>query len=134
MALNLYRRHGARCRGGPRLHQMTYEADELRRGWRKCSCPIYASGTLGGRFRRRNIEQNTWTSAKEVASEWQKAGYSEGQAKPVEPPIETAVATACGYQICRLERDANDAGRAAMHSWRKNDGSAKTEPCIGPTT
>ena len=40
MALNLYRRHGSHCPGGRRLHQMTYEADELRRGWRKCPCPI----------------------------------------------------------------------------------------------
>lgn len=92
MALNLYRRHGARCCGWHRLHQMTYEADEFRRGWRKCSCPIYASGTLGGRFRRRNTEQNTWTEAKEVAAEWQKAGSWDAKAKPVEPPIETPVA------------------------------------------
>ena len=36
------------CPGGRAIHAMTYEADELRRTWRKCSCPIYASGTLGG--------------------------------------------------------------------------------------
>jgi hypothetical protein len=70
MALNLYGRHGSHCPGGRRLHKMTYEADELRRGWRKCSCPIYASGTRGGRFRRRNT----------------------AKAKPVESPIVAAVA------------------------------------------
>ena len=53
MALNLYRRHGANCTGGRVLHDMTYEADELRRTWKKCYCPVYASGTLAGRFKRK---------------------------------------------------------------------------------
>jgi len=37
MALNVYRRHGPLC-----------QAEEPRRSWKKCSCPIYASGTLNG--------------------------------------------------------------------------------------
>src|SRR5665213_166632 len=39
---------------------MTYEADELRRTWKKCFCPIYASGTLTGQFKRKNTERTAW--------------------------------------------------------------------------
>jgi hypothetical protein len=52
--LNAYSRYGPECPGGRALHEMTYEADALRRSWRKCSCPIYVSGTLAGAFKRKN--------------------------------------------------------------------------------
>src|SRR5580704_2074554 len=74
MALNAYRRHGSHCPGGRTLHDMTYEADELRRAWKKCSCPIYASGTLDGQFKRKNTERTTWPEAKAVVAEWETAG------------------------------------------------------------
>jgi len=64
MALNLYHRHGSNCAGGRSLHEMTYESDELRRNWKRCSCPIYASGTLSGHFRRKNTERSIWPEAK----------------------------------------------------------------------
>ena len=73
MALNLYRRHGSKCPGGRALHETTYEADEFRRGWRNCACPIYASGTLGGKFKRRNTERTAWPEAKAVAAHWELA-------------------------------------------------------------
>ena len=59
MTLNLYRRHGSHCIGGRALHSTTYEADELRRSWKRGLCPIYASGTLGAGFKRRNTERTT---------------------------------------------------------------------------
>src|SRR5579863_1996470 len=64
MALNLYRRHGSHCSGGRALHDMTYETDEVRRSWKKCSCPIYASGTLNRQFKRKNTERVVWADAK----------------------------------------------------------------------
>lgn len=67
MTLNLYRRHGSRCSGGRSLHQMTYETDELRRTWKKCHCPIYASGTLNGWFKRKNTECASWPEAKALS-------------------------------------------------------------------
>jgi hypothetical protein len=42
---------------------MTYEADELRRNWKKCSCPIYASGTLNGVFKRKNTERTAYRAS-----------------------------------------------------------------------
>jgi len=85
MALNLYRRHGSNCPGGRRLHDMTYEADELRRTWKQCFCPIYASGTLNGRFRRRNTEQKRWPDAKTVVATWETVGKWDGDTEPIPP-------------------------------------------------
>jgi hypothetical protein len=73
MGLNVYRRHSSHCPGGRKLHEMTYEADELRRSWKKCSYPIYASGTLGGKFKRKNTEQTAWTDAKAIIANWEAA-------------------------------------------------------------
>src|SRR5437868_2793414 len=73
MALNLYRRHGSHCPGGRALHDRSYEADELRRNSKKCSCPIYASGTLNGQFKRKNTERTVWSDAKRAAEEWERA-------------------------------------------------------------
>jgi len=70
MTLNLYRRH-----------RMTYEADELRRSWKNCSCPIYASGTLGLAFRRKNTGRSSWADAREVVSVWEAAGAESPPAR-----------------------------------------------------
>jgi len=75
--LNLYRRHASHCEGGRTLHAMSYESDELRRGWKACHCPIYASGTLHRSFKRRNTEHNTWLPAKAVAAHWEAHGWTE---------------------------------------------------------
>lgn len=46
MPLNLYRRHfrtPGKCTAGYEPDFRNYETDELRRGWKKCHCPIYAA-------------------------------------------------------------------------------------------
>ena len=83
--MNLYRRHGSRCAGKRALHEMTYESDESRRSWRKCLCPIYASGTIGGKFKRKNTEQVEWSHAKAVAAEWDKSPSWGGTLPPERP-------------------------------------------------
>jgi site-specific recombinase XerD len=65
---------------------MTYEADELRRSWKDCHCPIYASGTLGARFKRRNTERPNWDEAKAVVHAWEEAGEWDGATK-IEPHV-----------------------------------------------
>jgi hypothetical protein len=89
MALNIYRRHGSNCPGGRPLHTMSYEADENRRGWKNCSCPIYASGTLQRVFKRKNTERRTWDEAKAVVSIWETAESWEANA-PAPAPQEAA--------------------------------------------
>src|SRR2546426_742933 len=91
MALNLYRRHGSNCPGGRRLHDMTYEADELRRTWKQCSCPIYASGTLSGHFKRKNTERKSWSEAKVVVDAWKTAGKWDGDTRPTPTQPHSAV-------------------------------------------
>jgi integrase/recombinase XerD len=85
VALNLYRRHGSHCPGGRALHHRTYEGDEFRRGWKKCSCPIYVSGTLAGRFKRKNTDCTSWSDAKEVAAQWECAGSWDDNQKQSDP-------------------------------------------------
>jgi integrase len=85
MALNLYRRHyriEGKCVGGHRPDSRNYEPDELRRGWKKCFCPIYACGTLGGRFKRKNTERVRWDEAKAVTLAWDTAATWDGKAPP----------------------------------------------------
>lgn len=77
MPLNLYRRHyrvKGKCVGGHAPDSRNYEPEELRRGWKKCHCPIYADGTLGNVFRRRNTKKTAWLDAKAVVSQWENAG------------------------------------------------------------
>lgn len=85
MSLNLYRRHGSNCPGGRALHEMSYEAEEGRRGWKRCACPIYASGTLRRQFRRKNTERVTWPEAKAVSASWEAVGAWDGGVPPPEP-------------------------------------------------
>src|ERR1700722_7930979 len=91
MPLNLYRRHlriEGKCVGGHPADSRNYEPEELRRGWKKCHCPIYADGTLGGSFRRRNTKKTSWPEAKAVVSDWESAGTWEPVGSPAfpEPP------------------------------------------------
>lgn len=67
---------------------MSYEADELRRSWKNCTCPIYVSGTLGARFRRKNTERATWDEAKSLVHTWEEAGSWDGTVTLVPPVIQ----------------------------------------------
>ncbi len=120
MALNVYRRHGSHCPGGRSLYEMTYEADELRRSWRKCSCPIYASGTLAGRFKRRNTEKTIWLDAKPLVESWEAGGswdaplesrplidVADHKAQPRSPRITIADAIAAFLTIREGDRIAH---------------------------
>src|SRR5436190_13633724 len=91
VALNIYRRHGSHCRGGRALHETTYEADELRRTWKKCPCPIYASGTLDGQFKRKNTERTAWPDAKAIVASWETTGLWGCAVKRVEHPPAAAL-------------------------------------------
>jgi len=118
MALNLYRRHGSNCPGGRSLHEMTYEADELRRTWRRCACPIYASGTLNGRFKRKNTESKTWAEAKAHAGVWEADGNWDGDLQPASsqspPPIAPSQSNHTTPESITIERAA--AAFLAEHS------------------
>jgi hypothetical protein len=48
MSLSLYRHHTSKCSQGRSRHERTYESNELRRGFKKCQCPIQFEGTVKG--------------------------------------------------------------------------------------
>jgi hypothetical protein len=74
VALALYRRHRRDCKAGhpEQLHGSKH--DERKKGWKRCACPITASGTLAERFRRQSTARWEWDAAEEVLDDLEKAG------------------------------------------------------------
>src|ERR1700730_13503655 len=72
MSLTLYRRHTSRCSQSRSRHERSYESDELRRGFKKCQCPIQFEGKIKGTgFVRKSTEKTSWEEAKFVADSWE---------------------------------------------------------------
>jgi hypothetical protein len=46
--LALYRRHRSECKGQHPHNLRTSEYDERKKGWKRCECPIFVSGTTFG--------------------------------------------------------------------------------------
>jgi hypothetical protein len=74
--------------GTPEDHR-TGEFEESRRGWKLCACLIHATGTIGGKFNRRNTGQIEWEPAKTIISRWETAAnWGDAPApQPSVPPI-----------------------------------------------
>jgi integrase len=93
-SLNLYRRHYGpeKCTAKRAKDLRSYESDELRRGWKLCHCPIYASGTLGEKFDRKNTRRFLWADAKAIARRWEEANSWDGPSprppSPAAPDLE----------------------------------------------
>jgi integrase len=120
MRLNLQRRHSERCAGGHPAYSRSYESDERRRTWKQCFCPIYAGGTLGGVFRRKNTDSNDWHEARTAAAAWEQTGSWKGAPSPVAPADlerqpEGAQSTVT-IQFATEAYLANRSGRAIAHS------------------
>ena len=82
--LTVYRRHLRTCKSGHKEELRTSEFDERKKGWKRCDCPIFASGTLAGKSQRRNTGAWEWEPAKTVAARWEKLGTWSGK-KPELP-------------------------------------------------
>ena len=48
----LYSRHRKECEAGRPEDSKSGQFEEGRIGWKRCACPIHASGTIAGKFRR----------------------------------------------------------------------------------
>src|ERR1035438_3284940 len=91
MALSLYRRHRRDCKSRHPEEFRSGEFDERKKGWKRCDCPIFASGTLTGRFRRQSTGTWDWDTAKAVLEALDKAGsWDVEKPKPSQPPIAAA--------------------------------------------
>jgi integrase len=84
MLLALYRRHRRECKGHHPHNLRTSEYDERKKGWRRCECPIFASGTLDKHFKRGNTGQWEFEAARAVAATLERAGTWTTQ--PLRPP------------------------------------------------
>ncbi len=122
MALKLYRRHRKECEGGHAEDTRTRQFEEGRRGWKKCACVIHASGTLAGKFSRRQTGSADWEKASAVAAKWEAASSWDGEAKPSlpeptpPPPTSTRIRIDEGIKTY-LERRESD--RIAPATLRK---------------
>lgn len=60
--LTLYRRHLSAC-----------PPTAKGRSWRRCTCPVWVSGTLGGVKVKRSLDLRSWAAATEKIREWEAA-------------------------------------------------------------
>jgi hypothetical protein len=76
VALNVYCRHRRDCEAGRAEDSTSGEFAERARGWKRCACVIFVSGTLAGRFKRKRPGATTWDEARaysaaiEAVSNW----------------------------------------------------------------
>lgn len=87
MAVKLYRRHRKECEGGHLEDSRSGEFEEGRRGWKKCACLIHVSGTLGGKFNRKQTGKSDWDEAKALVASWETADAWDGKVEPPPPPV-----------------------------------------------
>lgn len=89
MPLALYRRHRRHCKAGHSEESRTSEYDERKKGWKRCECPIFLSGTLRGLFKRYNGGQWEWESARALAAQFEVAGSWNPSTQLSPPPAQT---------------------------------------------
>ena len=86
MAVKLYRRHRKECEGGHIEDSRSGEFEEGRRAWKKCACLIHVSGTLGGKFNRKQTGKSDWDEAKALVTSWETADAWDGKVEAQPPP------------------------------------------------
>lgn len=89
MALNLYRRHRKDCEAKRPEDSTSGEFNERQKGWKRCACLIFVSGTLNGRFSRKRTGKTSWDDAKAFADAFEQKGSWEASVA-VTPPEPTA--------------------------------------------
>jgi hypothetical protein len=85
VALNLYRRHRKECEAGRAEDSNSGEFAERTRGWKRCACVIFVSGTLAGRFNRKRTGATTWDEARAYAAAIEAVGSWSHQPAPAVP-------------------------------------------------
>lgn len=87
MGLNLYRRHRRDCKAGHSEEHLSSEFDERKKGWKRCECPIFVSGTLAKLYRRQSTGKWEWEDAKAAISALDASGSWTGEVKPKPEPL-----------------------------------------------
>jgi hypothetical protein len=68
----------------PLTQKISSEFDERRKGRKRCECPITASGTLHGKYRRQSTGAWEWQAALAVVAAWEQAG---SWTSPLQRPV-----------------------------------------------
>lgn len=120
MSLKLYRRHRAECEAKHPEDSRSGEFEEGRRGWKKCSCLIHVSGTLGGKFNRKQTGKSDWDEAKAVVAVWEDSDSWDAKPKvqvvtpPAGPPRMTI---ADGVKIFLSHREGAEIAPSTMSKY-----------------
>ena len=88
MALNAYRRHRRECPARHPEESRSGEFEERKKGWKRCDCPIFVSGTLGGKFKRQNTGSSGWVEARGFMTLRESIQAWEGSTKECLPTPE----------------------------------------------
>lgn len=86
VSLNYHRYHGRHCIGGHPVKTYTSQPEELKKGWKRCKCPILASGSLSREYKRVATKETDWTAAAAVMAPYIAAGSWALPEAPVTPP------------------------------------------------
>jgi integrase len=123
--LTVYRRHKRECKAGHPHELRTSEFDERKKAWKRCECPIFASGTLKGVSRRQSTNQWEWEPAKAIAAQWDAAGSWTKEPAPVAPelgasevPQPTRITIADAVKIFIINRESAAIAPATLRKYK----------------
>jgi integrase len=123
MALKLYRRHRKECEGGHPEDSRSGEFEEGRRGWKKCACLIHVSGTLAGKFNRKQTGKSDWNEARALTTSWEAADSWDGNVAPpasdpdpVSPSARIAIADS--VKVFLSSREASKIAHATLRKYK----------------
>jgi integrase len=126
MQIYLMRRHGPHCPAGHPQDSATGELEERRRNAKKCSCRIYAWGTLAGVFHKLATKQRDWERAKEIIAPYVAAGRWD-DVVPVPPPPSTDPAPPAGDPLCAAP-EAGFRNADAVKAFLKSHQTSQSAP------
>jgi integrase len=123
MKLSLYRRHRRDCKAGHPEEFHSGEFDERKKGWKRCACPIFASGTLAGHSRRQSTGRWEWNDAKTIAEAWERAGTWDGAPPPPavvpkEPAGPQRISIANAVKMFLTSREGAKVAPATLRKYR----------------
>jgi integrase len=101
----------------------TSEYDERKKGWKRCECPVFVSGTLQGIFKRQNTGEWEWDRARVVAGEWEAAGswVKMPAAQPptaLEPAKSSRITLADAATVFLTNRQGSDISQPTLRKYK----------------
>lgn len=133
MALNVYRRHKRECEAGHSEEWRSGEFEERKKGFKRCACVIFASGTLRGKFHRKSTGKTNWEDARAIVRAWEEAGSWDGKADPLplptvaaEAPLQKRVTVADAVKVFLTNREAAKIAPATLRKYKVFTGQLTT--------